>query len=82
MAMQAPTPNDEHDVALFGKSDTPGIVAVHPVTDKRHKEASYMRVYRRDLETEAISSSEVTSPTAFLIEGLTCSVVCCSCELP
>ncbi len=80
--MSAPTPHDKkdqnshdhkrHDVALFGKSDTPGIVAVHPVTDKRNKAASFMRVYQRDIEQNKITHSDALVYPFFFLSSIDC----------
>ncbi|MFK7848961.1 MAG: DNA polymerase domain-containing protein [Rhodothermales bacterium] len=47
-----------HDIALFGKSDTPRIVAVHPVPNSRGQSTSSMQVYVRDEETGQVRSKE------------------------
>ncbi len=48
----------ENDVALFGKSSTPGIVSVHPVPGNRKQDTSKMRVYYRDPSTDTVSVTE------------------------
>ena len=46
------------DAALFGKSLTPLIVAVHPVPDQRGQHAAKMRVYFRDVQHDTVSTKE------------------------
>lgn len=65
------SPHDPYaDVALFGKSATEAIVAVHPIQFKKGNEPARMRVYRRAKETLAISTSdEPVFPFFFLSDS-------------
>ncbi|MEM8485660.1 MAG: DNA polymerase domain-containing protein [Bacteroidota bacterium] len=70
---QTPRPTaDQHDVALFGKSNTREIVAVHPVTDKRNREASFVRVYSRDVAQDKVTSSDAQVYPFFFLSTIDC----------
>ncbi len=60
--MDHPRPHNDLDAAhdldaeLFGKADTPNIVAVHPVPSRGSDKASQVQVYYRDITEDRVSS--------------------------